>query len=192
MGSKFLVVAGNGETTRVNVEALLEDHYRGNGKDVTLLLPFQDRPSQGQVWAHQVSAELGIPTTAIAPENAVIMSLGSASLHHAQNPISTVVGMIEGEDAQAFILWDDQDGFGTAAFSAFQEASVPSYDLCMGLVELSHVERENEPQAVVTEEIPESEIKVKASEPKVKAKEVDLAELITKKVMEALKEAGVV
>jgi hypothetical protein len=59
----------------------------------------------------------------------------------------------------------------------------------MGLVELSHIERENEPQEVVTEEIPKSEIKVKANEPKVK---VDLAELITKKVMEALKEAGVV
>lgn len=189
MGSKFLVITGNGETTRVNVEALLEDHYRGNGKDVTLLLPFQDRPSQGQVWAHQVSAELGIVTTAIAPENAVIMSLGSASLHNTSNPISTVIDIIRGEDAQAFILWDEEDGFGTAAFSAFQEASVPSYDLCMGLVELSHIERENEPQAVVTEEIPESEIKVKAKEPEVK---VDLAELITKKVMEALKEAGVV
>ena len=189
MGSKFLVITGNGETTRVNVEALLEDHYRGNGKDVTLLLPFQDRPSQGQVWAHQVSAELGVSTTAVAPENAVIMSLGSASLHNASNPIAAVVDMVKGEDAQAFILWDEEDGFGTAAFSAFQEASVPSYDLCMGLVELSHIERENEPQEVVTAEIPESEIKVKAKDPEVK---VDLAELITKKVMEALKEAGVV
>ena len=189
MGSKFLVITGNGETTRVNAEALLEDHYRGNGKDVTLLLPFQDRPSQGQVWAHQVSAELGVSTTAVAPENAVIMSLGSASLHNASNPIAAVVDMVKGEDAQAFILWDEEDGFGTAAFSAFQEASVPSYDLCMGLVELSHIERENEPQEVVTAEIPESEIKVKAKEPEVK---VDLAELITKKVMEALKEAGVV
>jgi hypothetical protein len=187
MGSKFLVVTGNGETTRVNVEALLEDHYRGNGKDVVLLLPFQDRPSQGQVWAHQVSSELGIPTTAIAPENAVIMSLGSASLHNASNPISAVVEMVKGEDVQAFLLWDDEDGFGTAAFSAFQEASVPSYDLCMGLVELSHVERDIEPQAVVTAEIPKVEIK--AEEPKATA---DLAELITKKVLEALKEAGVV
>ena len=192
MGSKFLVVTGNGDTTRVNVEALLEDHYRGNGKDVVLLLPFQDRPSQGQVWAHQVSSELGIPTTAVAPENAVIMSLGSASLHSDPNPIKAVVDMTSGEAVEAFILWDDQDGFGTSAFSAFQEASVPCYDLCMGLVELSHANPAVEAPTVVTEEIPEPEIKVKAKEPEVKAKEVDLVDLITKKVLEALKEAGVV
>jgi hypothetical protein len=59
----------------------------------------------------------------------------------------------------------------------------------MGLVELAHVERESEPQEVVTADISKPEIKVKAKEPEVK---VDLAELITKKVMEALKEAGVV
>jgi hypothetical protein len=183
MGTKFLVIAGNGETTRVNVEALLEDYYRGNGKtDVVLLLPFQDRPSQGQVWAHQVSNDLGIPTTAIAPENSVIMSLGSASLHSAPNPISVVIEMVSGEDAKGFILWDEEDWFGKTLFSALQEASVPSYDLCMGLVELSHIERAVEPQEVVTAEISKPEIKVK----------VDLAELITKKVMEALKEAGVV
>lgn len=190
MGSKFLVIAGNGETTRVNVEALLEDHYRGNGKkDVVLLLPFQDRPSQGQVWAHQVSNELGVPTTAIAPENSIIMSLGSASLHTAKDPVSVVAEMVNGESAEAFILWDQEDGFGVSLFSTLAGASVPCYDLCMGLVELSHVERENEPQEVVTDEISEFEIKVKAKEPEVK---VDLAELITKKVMEALKEAGLV
>lgn len=192
MGSKFLVVAGNGETTRVNVEALLEDHYRGNGKDVVLLLPFQDRPSQGQVWAHQVSAELGIPTTAIAPENAVIMSLGSASLHSDPNPIKAVVEMVKGEDSQAFILWDDQDGFGTSAFSAFQEASVPCYDLCMGLVELSHTNTAVEAPAVVTEEISETETKVKAKEPEVKDKEVDLLnieEFLIKAVVKAVREA---
>jgi len=190
MGTKFLVIAGNGETTRVNVEALLEDYYRGSGKtDLVLLLPFQDRPSQGQVWAHQVSSDLGIPTTAIAPENAVIMSLGSASLHSAANPISVVSEMVSGEDAKGFLLWDEEDWFGKTVFSALQEASVPSYDLCMGLVEISHLERAVEPQEVVTAEIPEFETKVKAKEPEVK---VDLAELITKKVMEALKEAGVV
>lgn len=192
MGSKFLVVAGNGETTRVNVEALLEDHYRGNGKEVVLVLPFHDRPSQGQVWAHQVSAELGIPTTAVAPENAVIMSLGSASLHTDQNPIKAVVEMTKGEPTDVFILWDEQDGFGISAFSAFQEASVPCYDLCMGLVELSHAKEPVEASEAVTEEISIPETKVKVNESKVKAKEVDLAELIAKKVIEALKEAGVV
>jgi hypothetical protein len=117
------------------------------------------------------------------------MSLGSASLHSAANPIAVVSEMVSGEDARGFLLWDEEDWFGKTVFSALQEASVPSYDLCMGLVEISHLERAVEPQEVVTAEIPEFETKVKAKEPEVK---VDLAGLITKKVMEALKEAGVV
>lgn len=185
MGTKFLVIAGNGETTRVNVEALLEDYYRGNGKtDVVLLLPFQDRPSQGQVWAHQVSNDLGVPTTAIAPENAVIMSLGSASLHTASNPVSVVSEMVSGEDAKGFLLWDEEDWFGKSVFSALQEASVPSYDLCMGLVEISLPNQAVEAPKAVAEE-------TSKPEPKVEDKPLDLVELITKKVMEALKEAGI-
>lgn len=192
MGSKFVVVAGNGETTRVNVEALLEDYYRGKGKDVVLVLPFNDRPSQGQIWAHQVSSELDIPTTVICPENSVVMSLGSSSIHNAIDPIKATLEMTQGEDAVALLLWNEADSFTVSAAAAFKEAQVGCYDLCVGLFEVSAGKPVSEPQEVVTNEIPNIETKVKANEPKVKAKEVDLAELITKKVLEALKEAGVV
>ena len=192
MGSRFVVVAGNGETTRVNVEALLEDYYRGKGKDVVLVLPFTDRPSQGQIWAHQVSSELEIPTTVICPASSVVMSLGSSSVHNADDAIQATVEMISGEDAVALLLWNPSDPASMVAQAAFKEAGVPCYDLCIGLFEVSAGNPAIEPQEVVTNEIPNIETKVKANESKVKAKEVDLAELITKKVMEALKEAGVV
>lgn len=192
MGSKFVVVAGNGETTRVNVEALLEDYFRGKGKDVVLVLPFNDRPSQGQVWAHQVCGELDIPTTVICPENSVVMSLGSSSVHNSTDPIKATVEMTADEDAVALLLWNEADSFTASAAAAFKEALVPCYDLCIGLFEVSAGKPVSEPQEVVTDEIPNVETKVKDNEPKVKAKEVDLAELITKKVLEALKEAGVV
>lgn len=191
MGSKFVVVAGNGETTRVNVEALLEDYYRGKGKDVVLVLPFNDRPSQGQVWAHQVSSELEIPTTVICPENSVVMSLGSSSVHNASNPIQACLDMVKDEDAVALLLWNEADSFTAAIGEAFKEALVPCYDLCIGLFEVSAGKAVSQPQEVVTDEISQVETKVKANEPKVKAKDVDLAELITKKVLEALKEAGI-
>ena len=185
MGSKFIVVTGNGETTRVNVEALLEDYYRGKGKDFVLVLPFNGRPSQGQVWAHQVSSELEIPTTVICPENSVVMSLGSSSVHNSPDPITTTLEMVAGEDAVAFLLWNEDDSFTASAQRVFKEASLPCYDLCIGLFEVSAGKPFSEPQEVVTAEIPQVETKVKA-------KEDDLVELITKKVMEALKEAGVV
>lgn len=192
MGSKFVVVAGNGETTRVNVEALLEDYFRGKGKDVVLVLPFNDRPSQGQVWAHQVASELGIPTTVICPENSVVMSLGSSSVHNSPNPIQETTELVAGGDSVAFLLWNESDSFTTSAATVFKEALVPCYDLCIGLFEISAGKTVSEPQEVVTEEISNVETKVKANDIKVNVNAAYLSELITKKVMEALEEAGVV
>jgi hypothetical protein len=137
MGSKHLVVAGNGETTRVNVEALLEDYFRGNGKDFILLLPFKDRPSQGQVWAHQLASELDISTTVIAPEGAVLMSITSSSLVNDPDPIKATVDAVLGEWATAFMFWDEADVFTASLHSSLKGASVPSYDLCKGLLEIS-------------------------------------------------------
>jgi hypothetical protein len=137
MGSKHLVVAGNGETTRVNVEALLEDYFRGNGKDFILLLPFKDRPSQGQVWAHQLASELDISTTVIAPEGAVLMSITSSSLVNDPDPIKATVDAVSGEWATAFMFWDEADVFTASLHSSLKGASVPSYDLCKGLLEIS-------------------------------------------------------
>jgi hypothetical protein len=137
MGS-FLIVAGNGETTRVNVEALIEDYLRGvNKQELVLLLPFLDRPSQGQIWAHQLCAEVGIPTTAISKEGAVIMSLGGSSLHTAEDPVAETASIVAGEPAKAFLLWEERDDL-TAAFQvALKGAGVPCYDLCLGLLEIS-------------------------------------------------------
>jgi hypothetical protein len=137
MGLKHLVVAGNGETTRVNVEALLEDYFRGNGKDFILLLPFKDRPSQGQVWAHQLASELDISTTVIAPEGAVLMSITSSSLVNDPDPIKATVDAVSGEWATAFMFWDEADVFTASLHSSLKDASVPSYDLCKGLLEIS-------------------------------------------------------
>jgi deoxyribose-phosphate aldolase len=74
----------------------------------------------------------------------------------------------------------------------FKEALVPCYDLCIGLFEISVGKTASEPQEVVTEEISNVETKVKANDLKVNVNAAYLSELITKKVMEALEEAGVV
>lgn len=153
MGSKHLVVAGNGETTRVNVEALLEDYFRGNGKDFILLLPFKDRPSQGQVWAHQLASELDISTTVIAPEGAVLMSITSSSLVNDPDPIKATVYAVSGEWATAFMFWDEADVFTASLHSSLKDASVPSYDLCKGLLEISAGNLPETPQEASKEPI---------------------------------------
>jgi hypothetical protein len=163
MGS-FLIVAGNKETTRVNVEALLEDYFRGNGKDFRLVLPFYDRPSQGQIWAHQLAYDLGIPSL---------------------EPLQTTVELAETAEngSVAFLLWSEEDSNTVALQTALKTASVPCYDLCLGLVEVSGgnaiTPSLNAPEA-----------------PKVVIEEDDLASRIAVKVADIvlaqLKDAGVI
>jgi hypothetical protein len=138
MGS-FLIVAGNKETTRVNVEALLEDYFRGNGKDFRLVLPFYDRPSQGQIWAHQLAYDLGIPSLVVAPEGALLIGLNTSDLHHSPDPIQATVELAETAEngSVAFLLWSEEDSNTVALQTALKTASVPCYDLCLGLVEVS-------------------------------------------------------
>jgi hypothetical protein len=138
MGS-FLIVAGNKETTRVNVEALLEDYFRGNGKDFWLVLPFYDRPSQGQIWAHQLAHDLGIPSLVVAPENAMLIGLNSSDLHQSPDPITATVELTKTAEhgSAGFFLWSDEDPHTVALQTALKEASVPCYDLSLGLIEIS-------------------------------------------------------
>lgn len=193
---KYLVIAGNGETTRVNVEALLEDHFRGNGKeDLILLLPFFDRPSQGQVWAHQVSVELGVPTVAVAPENGIIMSLGGASIHNSPDPISEIVSMVRGEHVNAFLLWAEPDEATVAIQQALQGASVPCYDLCRGLVGISAGTLPEIPSEGVVEDLKEVVKALKVSTQDAPFVEVEslidqIAVRTSKLILTALREEG--
>ena len=187
MGSKHLVVAGNGETTRVNVEALLEDYFRGNGKDFILLLPFKDRPSQGQVWAHQLASELDISTTVIAPEGAVLMSITSSSLVNDPDPIKATVDAVSGEWATAFMFWDEADVFTASLHSSLKGASVPSYDLCKGLLEISAGNLPETPQEVSKEPVEVVEAPQKTNTLPVIVSE-DLSKAIGKAVAKAVTE----
>jgi len=42
MSKYFVIVAGNGATSRANIEALMEDYYYAGGDGGTLLLPYTD------------------------------------------------------------------------------------------------------------------------------------------------------
>jgi hypothetical protein len=186
MGSKNLIIAGNGETTRVNVEALLEDYFRGNGKDFMLFLPFKDRPSQGQVWAHQLANEMDIPTTVVAPEGAILMSITSSSLVTAADPIKTAVETAVGGWASAFLLWDEGDVFTATLLSTLKEASVPAYDLCKGLLEVSAGTTPVEPQKAVEEVLDEAEPELKVVE---ETDLLNIEEFLIKAVTKAVREA---
>lgn len=147
MGSKFIVVVGNGETTRSNIEALVADFFYDKSRDYILLLPFIDRPSQGQVWAHQIFQDFKMTTTAIAPEGSVIMNLGGASLTPAPNPVEAVIEVIRGEEAYVFVLPEEDHQIDLTGFT---EAGVPCYNLCLGLMAINAVEPVQKPAEPVS------------------------------------------
>jgi hypothetical protein len=136
MGSKFIVVVGDGETTRSNIEALVTDFFYDRPRDYVLLLPFIDRPSQGQVWAHQLFQELGMTTTALAPEGAIVMNLSSSSLNTVPNPVGAAVEAVAGEEAHIFALVDEDHPMD---LEGFRTAQAPCYNLCRGLMALNDV-----------------------------------------------------
>lgn len=142
MGSKFIVVAGNGETTRSNIEALVTDFFYDKPKDYILLLPFIERPSQGQVWTHQIFQELGMSTTALAPESGLVVNIGSISLNTVADPMAACLEAVRGEEAYVFALVDEDHPIDLEGFTASQ---VPCYNLCMGLIGINAVEAVQRP-----------------------------------------------
>lgn len=142
MGSKFIVVVGDGETTRNNVEALIADFFYDKSKDYILLLPFRDRPSQGQIWAHQIFQDLGMPTTALAPETATVFNLGSSSLNTVLDPMAASIEAVTGEESHVFALITEDN---KTDLTGFIEAQVPCYNLCMGLMAINAVEAAQRP-----------------------------------------------
>jgi len=136
MESKFIVVVGDGETTRSNIEALVTDFFYDRSRDYVLLLPFTDRPSQGQVWTHQIFQELGMSTTALAPEGAMVMNLSSSSLNTVPNPVGAAVEAVAGEEAHIFALVDEDHPID---LEGFKTAQAPCYNLCRGLMALNDV-----------------------------------------------------
>ena len=105
-----------------------------------LVLPFEDRPSQGQIYAHQIATGLNIPTVVLSKPNTNLTQIGGATLSETSDPYQAIVDDFSGEEAEAFILWSESDPHCLATLSACQEAGIPSLDLCLGLAEISPVE----------------------------------------------------
>lgn len=140
MAGKFLVVAGSGSTSRANVETLLEDYlYSRDHKNYMLVLPFEEKPSQGQVYAYQVAEAMGVATIVMAPAGAKYGNIAKSTLIESEDLPSTLEENFTGETVDVFLLWSDEDPMCQSVLAACKNAQFSAYDLCMGLVPI-HVE----------------------------------------------------
>lgn len=131
MDKYYVIVAGNGVTTRANLEALMEDHFYANGEHGVVVLPYKDKPSQGQIFAAQLAKDKnkdiivytksgnfnGIPTSTMVDGDA-----------------TTVTKDFINEKTVAFLLWDDEDSESANLLADLQ--GIQCFDLTDGLNKL--------------------------------------------------------
>jgi hypothetical protein len=115
----------------------------------------------------------------------MLIGLSSSDMHQAQDPITATVELAGTAEngSVAFLLWSEEDSHTVALQTALKTASVPCYDLCLGLVEISA-------GTAITPSLNAPEA------PKVVIEEDDLASRIAVKVADIvlaqLRDAGVI
>ena len=154
MEKYFVLIAGAGETSRANVEALLEDHYYKNGKSGTLVLAYKNKPSSAQVYAAQFSKDKEKDLYLFTTENGKFDGAPSASVELTSDPISSAVDFISGQKSSAFVLWSDEDPDCQNILALCKDAGVPCFDLTEGLLPLTP---SSDIAPVATPAIPEQE-----------------------------------
>jgi hypothetical protein len=157
MDKYYVLVVGKGQTSRANLEALMEDHYYANGPDGILVLAFKDKPSQGQVFAAQLAKDKSKEIIVFAPEGANFNGLVSSSITNDANPLESAIKFVAKDKSSIFVLWDDEDTECQNTVSLCNDLKVNCYDLTDGLNQIKSsgkVEVAEEPSIPVQEQIP--------------------------------------
>ena len=168
MDKYYVIVAGNGVTTRANLEALMEDHFYANGEHGAVVLPYKDKPSQGQIFAAQLAKD---------KNKDIIIYTKSGNFDGL--PTST---MVDGdttavnkdfvkEKTVAFLLWDDEDSESANLLADLQ--GIQCFDLTDGLNKIGP----SEGARIVEPVIPDQEkVSSKKEKPNVEEEEEEEGE----------------
>ena len=135
MGKYSVVMTGSGATSRANVEALMSDHYYAHGEEGTLVLAFNSKPSQGQVWAAQQAKQQKIDIIVYANAGAFLDSISHATMVETAKPIDESIKSFK--ESEVFILWSDDDPDCADALAVCKTYGLASYDLCDGLSKIT-------------------------------------------------------
>lgn len=162
MDKYYVIVAGNGVTTRANLEALMEDHFYANGEHGVVVLPYKDKPSQGQIFAAQLAKDKnkdiiiytksgnfnGIPTSTMVDGDTTAVSKDFIK-----------------EKTVAFLLWDDEDSESANLLADLQ--GIECFDLTDGLNKIGP----SEGSRIVEPIIPTQEQNIPKEKPRAKEEE---------------------
>ena len=152
MDKYYVIIAGNGSTSRANLEALVEDHFYANGEGGVLVLPYKDKPSQGQVfaaqWAKDKNKEIVVYT-----KSGKFDGISSSSV--VEENSSAIAKDFKDNKVSVFLLWDDEDNESMNLLADLK--SFPCFDLTDGLNALnaSDAKRIEEPSIPAQEQVTE-------------------------------------
>lgn len=135
----YVIVAGGGETSRANVEALMEDHYYAKGEEGVLVLPVINAATQAQIFAAQYSKEKNKEIVIFSNIPADFPGMPQATVYQTDNPIEESCKNFIGEDVVAFILWSDEDTLSQSLLSTYTSKNIKCFDLTDGLTPISAV-----------------------------------------------------
>lgn len=137
MDKYYVLVAGNGATSRANIEALMEDHYYANGAEGIVVMPIFGNPTPSQVFVAQYAKEKNKEVVYVASEGANLTNLPAGSMVNDPDPINKSVEIIVGEKSTAFLLWSDEDNTSLDCLVACKKADIKCFDLTDGLVPIN-------------------------------------------------------
>lgn len=132
----FVLVAGSGESSRANTEALMEDHYYAKGAEGTLVLAYDKQPTKSQIFAAQYAKENKKDIMVFCNEDAQTTGIPGASQSPTSTPVEDATKFLNGQDAVAFLLWSEDD---VAFLVECQKNGIPASNLCDGLVPLNEI-----------------------------------------------------
>lgn len=135
-----ILIAGNGDTTRANVEALLEDYILSKDGKGVLVLAFESKPSAAQIWAGQLATQHSLEAIIVSPPNGLLDSVPKGSFVEAPAgnaaSIGASVAQSSAADPVAFIVWSDEDPECANLLAECQTRKIFAFDLTNGLCSL--------------------------------------------------------
>jgi len=149
MDKYYVLVIGSGRTSRANVDALLEDYFYAKGKNGNLVLAFDGRPSEGQIYAAQLARDKGIDIVVFNSATDA-PGLPACSVVEGREPIDQALSHIKENNGSVFFLWDDNSN---QTLVTCVQQGIPAFDLTEGLNALSP--KAVEPQGTVKTPTPQ-------------------------------------
>lgn len=134
----YIIIAGQGSTTRANIEALIDDTFLAENNDCALLLPFESSPSLGQKWAAQFAKDNNVNVYTFSQKASLSTDFPYTEHNLADDPMHESMRRVsDNERAAGFLLWDDEDTESARALVLCRDRSIRCFDLTNGLIELS-------------------------------------------------------